>query len=136
MKVPFALLLLCLAASATPAQAQCGSSRGGGHANHGSSPDHRNHQESPTNKVQATNTVCPVMGRPVKPGRDREVVVRENYYLVCCDGCGPEMSENYDKYLDKEGRPLNTPSKDEKAPAKKDEKPAPPAPPTHEGHQH
>lgn len=139
MKLPFALLLI-LAASAAPAQAQCGPSRGGGHANHGSSADHRNHQESSTNKVHAINTICPAMEQPVKPGRDREVVIRGNYYLVCCDGCGPELAENYDKYFDKEGRPLNAPSKDDGTSTRKDEKPAPPAPapapPAHGGHQH
>lgn len=123
-----------LSLAMTPAYAQCGR----GHSSHGGSSqvqDHSAHQESAP-KVRATNTICPVMGESVKPGRDREVVIRGKYYLVCCGGCGPEMSENYDKYLDKEGRPLNTPSKDEKAPTKKDEKPTPPAPPTHEGHQH
>ncbi len=96
--------------------------------------DHSTH-EGDGPKIHATNTICPVMGKPVKPGRDREVVIRENYYLVCCDGCGPELAEHYDKYLDKEGRPLNDPKRDPKSDPKSDpkndaDKPvsAPPAP--------
>lgn len=118
----------------TPAYAQCG----GGHSSHGGysqTQDHSARQESAP-KVRATNTICPVMGESVKSGRDREVAIRGKYYLVCCGGCGPEMSENYDKYLDKEGRPLNAPSEDGATPAKKDEKPVPPAPPAHGGHRH
>ena len=56
------------------------------------------------------------MGRAVKPGRDREVVVGGKTYLVCCDGCGPEMAEHKEKYLDKDGKPLNTPKKEEAKP--------------------
>lgn len=151
------LLLPALLALSAPAYAQCGgghSGHGGGQSGHGShakAQDHSGHQES-GQKVKATNTICPVMGREVKPGRDREVVIRENQYLVCCDGCGPEMSEHYDKYFDKGGRPLNDPKRDPrsdpKTEPKVDSKPEPkvdskkdadkpvPAPPAHEGHQH
>ena len=61
---------------ATPAAAQCGGGHSGhsGHGSHGSRQDHSRHQDTGP-KVTATNTVCPVMGRPVKAGRDREVVV-------------------------------------------------------------
>ena len=126
MNLSILLLPVLLTFATAPAYSQsCG-----GHANHGShgaSQDHSNHQDGAP-KVKATNTVCPVMGRAVKPGRDREVVVRGNYYLVCCDGCGPEMSDHYDKYFDRDGKPLNDPqSKEEKAA---------PAPAAHEGHQH
>lgn len=96
---------------ATPVFAQCS----GGHSGHGgheSRQEHLGHQDHGP-KVTATNTLCPVMGRSVKPGRDREVVVGGNTYLVCCDGCGPEMAEHKEKYLDKDGKPLNTPKKDE-----------------------
>jgi len=138
MKTSFLSFPFILAFSVLPARAQCGPGHGGGHAGHGSSPSHGSHQEEPAKKVHATNTICPVMGQPVKPGRDREVVIRGNYYLVCCDGCGPEMSEHYDKYCDKEGHPLNDPQKSSDSPSKDSEKPAPaPAVPSaHEGHKH
>lgn len=126
MKTSSLFLSSILALVAVPAFAQCG----GGHSNHGghsANPNHSEHQNGSA-KVKAINTSCPVMGREVKPGRDREVVIRGNYYLVCCDGCGPEMSEHYDKYFDKDGVPLNDPKRKEKV--------APQAPATHEGHQH
>lgn len=119
----FPLLLL----SAVPAFAQCGAGRGG----------HSGHSQEAGPAVKATNTICPVMGQPVKPGRDREVVIRGKHYLVCCDGCGPEMSAHYDKYLDPEGRPLNDPGRKPSSedPKREAEKPVP-APQGHEGHQH
>lgn len=112
MKTSHFLFPLSLMIFAAPAWAQ--HSHGGGHSDHGSSPGRARPQESEPQKIHATNTICPVMGRPVKPGRDREVVIRGNYYLVCCDGCGPAMSEQYDKYLDKDGKPLNDPKNDSK----------------------
>lgn len=122
-----AILLVGLAAITTPAQAQCGPSHGG-QGGCGSGHGHGSAGEKPSKKVTATNTLCPVMGREVKPGRDREVVVGGRTYLVCCDGCGPELAEHKDKYLDKNGMPLNAP-KGDKAPEA-----APPS--SHEGHQH
>lgn len=136
MNVSTLLLPALLTLSVTPAFAQH-SGHGGGsdHSGHAAAPA-RSRQEDSGPKVKATNTICPVMGREVKPGRDREVVIRGNYYLVCCDGCGPDMSEHYDKYLDKDGKPLNDPKRDPKADPKAEaEKPAPP-PSSHEGHQH
>lgn len=129
------LLPAVLALSMTSAFAQHSHGGGSGHSAPSTARDRSGDQDSGP-KVKATNTICPVMGREVKPGRDREVVIRGNYYLVCCDGCGPDMSEHYDKYLDKDGTPLNDPKRDPKADPKKDaDKPAP-APPAHEGHQH
>ncbi len=134
MNISNLLLPTLLTLSVAPAHAQCGGGQSG-HGGHSAVQDHSGHQDSDP-KVKATNTICPVMGREVKPGRDREVVIRGNYYLVCCDGCGPDMSENHDKYLDKEGQPRNDPKRDPKADPKKEvEKPVP-APPVHEGHQH
>ncbi len=116
---------------ALPAQAQCGPSH------HGSNQGHSGHQESAPERVHATNTICPVMGQPVKPVRDREVVIRGTYYLVCCDGCGPEMSEHYNKYLDKDGRPLNDPQRESNQAGKISEPPTTTASPSkHDGHQH
>ena len=134
MKASLILLPVFLTLSAVPAHAQCGSSRGGGHSGHGSDQGRAGYQESAPN-VRGTNTICPVMGQPVKPDRDREVFIRGNYYLVCCGGCGPEMSEHYDQYFDKEGRPLNDPKRTRERPAKGSEAPAP-APSGHEGHKH
>ena len=127
-----------LALSITPAFAQHSHGGNPGRTGRGSAPDHSSHQDGPP-KVNATNSVCPVMGREVKSGRDREVVIRGNYYLVCCDGCGPDMSEHYEKYLDKDGRPLNDPKRNSKADPKSDPKDAgkpAPAPSSQEGHQH
>ena len=109
-------LATLLAFAATPSFAQCGGHGGhSGHGDHASNPDHSGHQDSGP-KITATNTICPVMGRVVKAGRDREVVVGGKTYLVCCDGCGPEMAEHKGKYLDKDGKPLNTPKKEEAKP--------------------
>lgn len=98
--------------SLTPALAQCGPGHGGhgGHSSH-RAPDKR---PEPRPRVTATNARCPVMGELVKPGRDREVIVDERAYLVCCDGCGPELAAHKEKYLDKEGRPLNAREDDTK----------------------
>lgn len=120
-------------ALAIPVSAQCGPGHSGsrGHQGHPS-------QEPAPKKVTATNTLCPVMGRDVKPGRDREVVVRGKTYLVCCDGCGPEMAENYDKYFDAEGRPRNAPkgtASEKTVPKEEQARPAPSAPPS-EPHKH
>jgi len=133
MKASKILLPAFLALALNPVMAQCGPGHGGGsgHSGHGSKQDNSGRKED-SRKVKATNTICPVMGRAVKPGRDREVVIRGNYYLVCCDGCGPAMAENHDKYLDKDGKPFNAPKNDSE---KDSEKPAPP-PPAQEGHQH
>ena len=125
---PFLLAFL-----ASPASAQCGS----GHPGHGGHQGHTSRDPEPR-KVTATNTLCPVMGREVKPGRNREVVVRGKTYLVCCDGCGPAMAEDYDKYLDADGRPRNAPkgtAPGKKEPKEGEPRPAPPAPPA-EGHKH
>ena len=104
-----------------PSFAQCSAHSGhGDHATH----DHAGNQDS-ARKVTATNTLCPVMGEAVKPGRDKEVVVNGNTYLVCCDGCGPEMAEHKEAYLDKDGKPLNA-TETEKVGPKTD------APPTHQ----
>ena len=122
--------LLLAAMLATPFPQGCGSGghSQGGHGSHGS----QSLPEPSRPKVRSTNTLCPVMGQPVKPGRDREVVIRGNYYLVCCDGCGPDMADNPDKYLDKEGRPKNAP-KDE---GSRTREPQAPAQPDHSEHQH
>lgn len=124
------LLAGLLALATVPVSAQCGPSHSGhsGHGEHGAA-GHAGHQDNGP-KVTATNTLCPVMGEAVKPGRDREVVIGGLTYLVCCDGCGPKMAEHPEKYLDKDGKPLNAPKDDE---AKR--VPVAPASP-HEGHQH
>ena len=120
------LEMLVLAATlATPFPQGCGS---GGHSQGGHSQP-----EPSQSKVRATNTLCPVMSQPVKPGRDREVVIRGNYYLVCCDGCGPLMADNPDKYFDKEGRPRNEPRDSD---GSRTRVPQAPAQQDHSEHQH
>lgn len=130
MKISTLLFPAALALAITPVHAQCGGGHSG-HSDNGPAHNHSAHQESSA-RVKATNTICPVMGEAVTPGHDREVVIRGHYYLVCCGGCGPEMSEHYDKYLDQEGRPLNDPKRD---PRRADENPIT-TPSSHEGHQH
>ena len=107
--------MILAAALAAPLPQGCGhpGPSKGDHSGHGKAPSRQGQAESDRPKVHATNAICPVMGNPVKPGRDREVVVGGEYYLICCDSCGPEMAENKAKYLDKDGKPLNTPKKDE-----------------------
>ena len=104
--------------AAAPAQAQCGGNHGGHGGGHGKPQP----SEPYRSKMRATNTLCPVMGESVKPGKHREVVVGGNLYLVCHDTCGPELAEHKEKYLDKDGRPLNAPKEEPK------EQPAEPAP--------
>lgn len=51
----------------------------------------------------ATNTVCPVMGGKVTPGKSPSVVVRGRSYLLCCKGCDAKLKANPDQYLEKDG---------------------------------
>ena len=116
--------LVLVATLTAPLPQGCGSGghSQGGHGGHGGAPSRQRQPEPDRPKVRATNTLCPVMSQPVKPGRDREVVVGGEYYLVCHDGCGPEMAEHKDKYLDKDGRPKNA---REEAPKPKTEESVP-----------
>ncbi len=128
----FFLEVMTLAAAlAAPHPQSCGHAGSSGHSGHAKGGQSQPEPSRP--KVRATNTLCPVMGEPVKAGRDREVVLRAGYYLVCCDGCGPELAEHPEKYLDKNGRPRNAPKEPEGG-----KRPAPdaPQPPENSGHQH
>lgn len=127
--IPLATLV---ALSSSPAFGQCGPGHGGhgGHGGHDSGNSHARHEE-PAPKVTATNKVCPVMGRPVKAGRDMQVVVGGNTYLVCCPGCGPEMAEHKEKYLGKDGKPLNAPKEEDPKKEEPKPEPAPQAPHKH-----
>jgi len=51
----------------------------------------------------ATNTVCPVMGGKVTPGKSPTTVVRGRTYLLCCGGCDAKLKANPDQYLEKDG---------------------------------
>lgn len=121
--------LILAATLAAPLPQGCGStgSSQGGHGGHGAAPSRQRQPDPDRPKVHAINSICPVMGQPVKPGRDREVVIRGNYYLVCCDGCGPDMADNPDKYLDKEGRPKNTPKDSDESKSRESVAPVKPA---------
>ena len=75
----------------------------------------------------ATNTLCPVVGDKVTPGKSPKVVVRGQEYYLCCGGmgCDKKLLADPDKYLEKDGTPKNAQGK--KAPeAQKD----------HSGHKH
>ncbi len=56
-----------------------------------------------------TNTICPVMGNAVTPGKSNIVKVKGHQYYVCCPGCTPKLEKDPDKYLDQDGRPKNAP---------------------------
>ena len=55
------------------------------------------------NPAPATNTVCPVMGGKVTPGKSPSVVVRGRSYLLCCNGCDSKLKASPDTYLNKDG---------------------------------
>jgi hypothetical protein len=55
---------------------------------------------------QANNTVCPVLGGPVKAGNPT-VVVNGTEYRVCCKGCDSELKANPAKFLKPDGTPKN-----------------------------
>jgi YHS domain-containing protein len=55
----------------------------------------------------ATNTVCPVLGGKVTPGKSPKVAVRGQDYYLCCAGCDTKLLQDPDKYLQKDGTPKN-----------------------------
>jgi YHS domain-containing protein len=55
----------------------------------------------------ATNTVCPVLGNKVTPGKSPKVVVRGQEYYLCCAGCDTKLAQEPNKYLEKDGTPKN-----------------------------
>jgi len=56
-----------------------------------------------------TNTICPVLGKAVTPGKSPVVTVKGRQYYICCPGCDDKLVKDPDKYLDKDGRPKNAP---------------------------
>lgn len=58
----------------------------------------------------ATNTLCPVLGEKVNT-KGARAVVRGQEYFLCCAGCKDKLEKNPDKYLDKDGTPLNAKGK-------------------------
>ncbi len=61
---------------------------------------------SPAPKA-ATNTICPVLGGKVTPGKSPKVVVRGQDYYLCCPGCDKKLLATPDKFLRKDGTPKN-----------------------------
>ena len=59
------------------------------------------------NPKPATNTLCPVQGGKVTPGKSPKVVVRGQEYLICCAGCDKKLAADPDAYLEKDGTPKN-----------------------------
>lgn len=56
-------------------------------------------ESSPTKKsVNAGNTVCPVMGTKVIPGKSLTVEYAGKLYNVCCPVCVKEFKKNPEKY--------------------------------------
>jgi len=122
----YALLLGFMAVSASSVlHAQCHGG-GSGHDGHGGSGGHSGHGDSEPARVTPANTICPVLGNPVKQGKDLEVVLGGRLYIVCCRECRVELAENREKYLDQDGRPKND--------AKKPEERQPADPPSEHKH--
>lgn len=61
-----------------------------------------------------TNTICPVLGDKVTPGKSSTVEVRGRSYYLCCPGCGPKLKADPDRYLMKDGTPKNAKSNSHK----------------------
>lgn len=61
---------------------------------------------------QATNTICPVSGYPVKPGMGIVVTVRGHKYRVCHVTDAKKLVADPDRYLTKDGTPKNELHKD------------------------
>lgn len=58
-------------------------------------------------KPGPTNTICPVLGYAVTPGKSPVVTVRGHQYYLCCSGCDAKLAKNPDQYLEKDGTPKN-----------------------------
>ena len=58
-------------------------------------------------KAAPTNTICPVRGDSVTPGKSPVVTVRGRQYYLCCAECDGMLTKNPDKYLQKDGTPKN-----------------------------
>lgn len=58
-------------------------------------------------KAAPTNTICPVLGHAVTPGKSPTVTVRGRSYYLCCAGCDAKLAANPDQYLNKDGSPKN-----------------------------
>lgn len=53
------------------------------------------------------NTICPVTGNPVTPGKSAIVKVKGREYYVCCPDCISKLQSAPDQYLEKDGTPKN-----------------------------
>jgi YHS domain-containing protein len=62
-------------------------------------------------KAAPTNTICPVLGHDVTPGKSPVVTVRGRSYYICCTGCDTKLAKNPDLYLGKDGMPRNAKAK-------------------------
>ncbi len=62
--------------------------------------------------AQATNTICPVSGYPVKPGMGIVVTIRGHRYRVCHVTDAKKLVADPDRYLTKDGTPKNELHKD------------------------
>jgi len=62
-------------------------------------------------KTAPNNTICPVLGHAVTPGKSPVVTVRGRAYYICCTGCDTKLAKNPDQYLQKDGTPKNAKGK-------------------------
>lgn len=62
-------------------------------------------------KTAPANTICPVLGHAVTPGKSPIVTVRGRAYYICCTGCDTKLAKNPDDYLGKDGTPKNAKAK-------------------------
>ncbi len=60
-----------------------------------------------SSKTAPNNTICPVLGHAVTPGKSPVVTVRGRAYYICCTGCDTKLAKNPDLYLGKDGMPRN-----------------------------
>lgn len=67
-------------------------------------------------KAAPTNTLCPVLGHAVTPGKSPTVTVRGRAYYLCCAGCDAKLLAKPDQYLNRDGSPKNATRKDGSTP--------------------
>ncbi len=58
-----------------------------------------------------TNTICPVLGNAVTPGKSPIVKVKGHEYYICCADCTSKLEKSPDQYLEKDGTPKNAQGK-------------------------
>lgn len=101
MNTPFSKFGALLFLAFSPAPAQCPSC---GKAAETPNPPPAAQAKPP---ARATNTRCPVMGEAVSAKHNPSVRIGERYYMICCPTCAKELADHPERFLDKDGEPLN-----------------------------